>query len=455
MAQDYWHGGWANQTQEDLPGTKAARMSGSYGAWNALADILGAYWSKRQQDGAVAQAEALDNEMDALGQQTDGTWSVGDKVTVQNPAKADFQFTGQRAAPSTDAQADPSMRLPNPQPAQMTQPLSDVMDTPQERLSYMDYADRANALKAKYMREAYRKYGAQGMGAATQMIDDIINRHTTAYGNQELDRMRQGLYGGIDINTPQGEQELWRRVGEYNILANRTGGQAITPDQIRAMRDAGAESLSNINTGNEIKVMASPKSGGHYKNGESMREVDSFPLKMSPYQSETLQFNREGRAIDQANKDRDYQLQVARVQDSIRRTEAYITDKLNKAQGNGTTLTQPMVGRARLFFDDYKAWKENPDNWDKPDTAYPRYYEMQDAINALDGAGGGMQAPTAPTSPQMPQNPTMPNSQMPAAYGSVQSGIRKALSEGAPIEAIVKQLEDNGFTREEIAAMLR
>ena len=68
MAQDYWHGGWANGGM--LPGTRAAMTAksagGSYGPLNALADILGAYWQKKDRDDANKAIEDYENNFDSL-----------------------------------------------------------------------------------------------------------------------------------------------------------------------------------------------------------------------------------------------------------------------------------------------------------------------------------------------------------------------------------------------------
>lgn len=49
--QDYWRGGWANIDPNTLPGARGAQVSrGNYGPINALADILGAYWMKKEKD---------------------------------------------------------------------------------------------------------------------------------------------------------------------------------------------------------------------------------------------------------------------------------------------------------------------------------------------------------------------------------------------------------------------
>lgn len=80
MAQDYWRGGWANQT-EMLPGTRAAAMDkGRYGPYNALADIIGAVIRRNEQRAynkkfAEANMELLSNPIDV---NTNETYSTAD-----------------------------------------------------------------------------------------------------------------------------------------------------------------------------------------------------------------------------------------------------------------------------------------------------------------------------------------------------------------------------------------
>ena len=73
-SNDYWRGGWANNPglmTANLPGTQAAmldqRMGGNYGPVNALADILGAYFNKRNQEGMLSYvSKDLPKELDTL-----------------------------------------------------------------------------------------------------------------------------------------------------------------------------------------------------------------------------------------------------------------------------------------------------------------------------------------------------------------------------------------------------
>lgn len=96
MAQDYWRGGWANQT-DMLPGTRAAAMDkGRYGPWNALADIIGAVWKRND---ARAKANAMKdfyspvnvNTSDVVSTPQYGDMSlqsaIGNREHAQTPAE--------------------------------------------------------------------------------------------------------------------------------------------------------------------------------------------------------------------------------------------------------------------------------------------------------------------------------------------------------------------------------
>ena len=108
MSADYWRGGWADNPMRGLPGTTASAMGGgAYGPLNALADILGAYWQKRNTEGALGYAgsKEMTRQLDAMTapeyEQVAPTPENG-SARAANTAYQQMAQTGEGGAVNTD-----------------------------------------------------------------------------------------------------------------------------------------------------------------------------------------------------------------------------------------------------------------------------------------------------------------------------------------------------------------
>lgn len=138
MAQDYWRGGWANGGM--LPGTRAAmtakQAGGSYGPLNALADILGAYWQKKDMD---KRAEGYGKLMEPVNVNTGEVVSTPqfDMGTIQGAGAGgygnnpqDVSLMPQSGFGSEGYQLPPSTQAQSPQMPQATPQMQGAMEQP-------------------------------------------------------------------------------------------------------------------------------------------------------------------------------------------------------------------------------------------------------------------------------------------------------------------------------------
>lgn len=107
----YWTGGWSDGSPNymlSMPGTIGAQMSGgNYGPLQALADILGAYWQRRDMEGALGYASSKEmenglNEMTAPEYEQVQPAPENGSARAANTAYAQMAQAGESGAVDTD-----------------------------------------------------------------------------------------------------------------------------------------------------------------------------------------------------------------------------------------------------------------------------------------------------------------------------------------------------------------
>lgn len=137
--QDYWRGGWANIDPNTLPGARGAQVSkGNYGPINALADILGAYWMKKEKDKQTKRmAEGYGKLMEPVNVNTGEVVSTPqfDMGAIQSAGAGgygggaqDFSLMPKSGFGSEGFQLPPSTQAQAPQMAQATPQMQGAME---------------------------------------------------------------------------------------------------------------------------------------------------------------------------------------------------------------------------------------------------------------------------------------------------------------------------------------
>jgi hypothetical protein len=176
MAQDYWRGGWADGGK--LPGSRAAmtarQAGGSYGPLNALADILGAYWQKKDRDDANKAIEDYEDNFDSLV-------SPQEAPQVSAPSVLEGLTGGQE-----QSLIQPGQFGSDEWGKQNLQPQS-------KPLSVSEYAKNAKTAMSKAARNLARKYGYGNMQDVIKELQDITNQRVLSYAGQARDNFYDSL----------------------------------------------------------------------------------------------------------------------------------------------------------------------------------------------------------------------------------------------------------------------
>lgn len=352
MAQDYWRGGWAEMNS--LPGTQAARVAqasgNNYGPLNALADILSAYWQKRERDKSIQAVEDYEANFDS---------QVNPQPTpqLQAPSLLDALRGGK--------QQEMSLMQPGQFGTDEWAQLN--MQPKQKPLSLSQYAKNARGMKSKLMRDLYRKYPLANMQEMAQWIDEITNNKIMGYADQE----RGGIYDLINRQglTQEMLPDLFKRADEYNNIMQAVGGPTIN---LQDLMKSYATKIANMDTGGRIIQQATPASGLPFRNvpvvddngniigmrPEYVRTVGEVGKSMSPQQIEQIKLARDKMAQDRYNADRTFALKAkqaavdaARKDREFESNEAYRNWKMaNGGNGGGSRsggkLSQAAAGSA-------------------------------------------------------------------------------------------------------------
>lgn len=243
MAQDYWHGGWANGGM--LPGTRAAMTAksagGSYGPLNALADILGAYWQKKDRDDANKAIEDYENNFDSLV-------SPQEAPQVSAPSVLEGLTGGQEQSliqPGQFGSKEWGEQNLQPQP---------------KPLSVSEYATNAKTAMSKAARNLARKYGYGNMQDAIKELQDITNQRVLSYAGQARDDFYGAMGGGL---TQESLPALLKRADEYNSVVVPLGG---TPINLKDIVGMFANKVANVDTGGSIVQQVAPANGLAFRN---------------------------------------------------------------------------------------------------------------------------------------------------------------------------------------------
>lgn len=292
MAQDYWHGGWANGGM--LPGTRAAmtarQAGGSYGPLNALADILGAYWQKKDRDDANKAVEDYENNFDSLV-------SPQEAPQVSAPSVLEGLTGGQEQSliqPGQFGSKEWGEQNLQPQP---------------KPLSVSEYAKNAKTAMSKAARNLARKYGYGNMQDAIKELQDITNQRVLSYAGQA----RDNFYNSLNQNGGPSQASLpalLKQADEYNGVVTALGG---TPINLKDVISMFANKVANVDAGGKIVQMATAANGLPYYN---VPETDNqgnvigyrprytmpagnVPKSLNPYQEGSLrETNRHNRATE-------------------------------------------------------------------------------------------------------------------------------------------------------------
>ncbi len=280
MAQDYWHGGWANGGM--LPGTRAAmtarQAGGSYGPLNALADILGAYWQKKDRDDANKAIEDYENNFDSLV-------SPQEVPQVSAPSVLEGLTGGQEQSliqPGQFGSKEWGEQNLQPQP---------------KPLSVSEYAKNAKTAMSKAARNLARKYGYGNMQDAIKELQDITNQRVLSYAGQARDDFYGAMGGGL---TQESLPALLKRADEYNSVVVPLGG---TPINLKDIVGMFANKVANVDTGGSIVQQVAPANGLAFRNvpvtdkqgnvigyrPEYTRTAGNVPKSLNPYQKGSLE----------------------------------------------------------------------------------------------------------------------------------------------------------------------
>lgn len=283
MAQDYWRGGWANQT-EMLPGTRAAAMDkGRYGPWNALADIIGAVWKRNAQRGAMKEAEQF----------------VSDFDTNMAP---DYE------APSRD------MRIGKTADQTDLQALQEQQEPPKP-LSYDEYVQKSNDSKGELMRRLVTKYGQENAKTVADMINETVSGRQAAYGDRLAADAANQYYAFANQNplTQGNYLQHLMLANRANLLSNKLGKGDII--NLQDIAKNAANKLTTINQGGYTGVYAAPTNGLPFGYGEDgkpvlMSPVANLPTTLTPAQAASIQLQREENERKQEIENKKYQLEA-------------------------------------------------------------------------------------------------------------------------------------------------
>lgn len=305
MAQDYWRGGWANIGQ--LPGTQAAMTSrnagGAYGPLNALADILGAYWIRRDRDKAN---EEMDNYEAGLEGELNPAPQFGG-FDVGSPYGQSVQEKTLGIQPGQFGSESWGQENINPIPKPLT---------------LGQKADKARQFKAKFMRELQRKHPMADMAQMSQYIDEVTNGKILGYANDERDSLYNAMNEGVTLeNLPA----LMKQADTYNAVAAQVGGAPVNLRDIVGMLGT---KVANVDSGGKIIQQVAPANGLPFRNvpvaddqgnvvgyrPEYTRTAGIIPKSLSPAQIEQAKIAAAKQGQAQYNADRNYALSVAKAQ---------------------------------------------------------------------------------------------------------------------------------------------
>lgn len=407
MAQDYWRGGWANTDPMARPGTFGAQIDKNYGPLHALADMLGAYWQKRNMDKADEYAGQFMQDFD------------------KNMAGYDEAAPSRDIAPAKTGDMDSI-------DAENVQPLNP------EPMSFADYRDKAEGLYSKAMRDLIRKYGVQNGERVGKTLRESLDRKISDYGNREANRLYDNLFATAgNINTPSGLQGFLQQVGRHNNAMAQMGKKEmmISPQDVKGMVDAGRVNISPVNLGNRVSFVGSPQAG-RFDNGAYVQEVGSGKIGISPAQQEQLRMQAENAKRAQANADRDYALRSAQFRLEVDKWKARLEQlaaQQEAGKGEGGISSQA-VQSAKTVLDLYSKFNENPLNNGQ---ANPYEESAAQAMAVINAAMGGGQAQRQPQQQDLGGASATPE--------TIRAWVQQNRANGASDDAIKQELIKRGY----------
>ena len=343
MANDYWTGGWAQPNPNELPGTRAAKLSGSsYGPLNALGDILGAVMERNNMRGAMKALGEYTDEGGILDsvpttKENPTAW-VNDVAFTPEQAQQAQQLTGHNMLSGMVATPD------NPKPLAGTVPET-------QPLSYQDYRKKMRGTGIKAAQKLFREYGAQGMQAVMPLLQAEIDDRVNNYGNtllgQKRDAINNMVNGQVDLSDPR---KLYQSIGDYNVLAQQMGVPMWDNSAYSEYAKMNMPNVQSVNLGGQIGYR------GIYPDGR-IANLGGDKVTMTPAQAASQimaekQFaaNREDEAFRRRVQEAQLQLQQNRAYLEAQQIAARI-EKDRKSGGVKLSELTSLYGKQKEVFE--------------------------------------------------------------------------------------------------------
>ncbi len=387
----------------------------SYGPWNALADILGAYIQKRSIDGAMEYADRQSREMDAL-QSANRTqaYDTDFKLPSMLNAALGYQLPNLQDMAWGTPFVDPRNATVHTdwlgqEQQQQQNPNYKVRQLPQ--LSYDEYSNRLQDMRSTAMKEMIRKYGVEAAERALGMIDQNIQSRKNTYAeklsNQARSRLSETL-NGADYSTPQGINNILWNVQEYNNNMKRMGRDGIDTSILGKMLESGQVKLVTQDLGGQVKFYITGKNGtslGRDEEGNPVyfREIGSQSKTVSPNTVYTTNAANERAAANREAADN-------RAAANRASREAIAREK-NSGSNDAHKTMQQAISRRNALEKDYERYSQDPANYEDQEVVedgrtvlrpvlkpYPYQSELDNLTQYIARGGTDSGTPAAPDS---------------------------------------------------------
>ncbi|WP_432718989.1 hypothetical protein [Pectinatus frisingensis] len=237
---------------------------------DAFSNGINQQQSQYDQQQKAMQKAALQKQYDdfAAAKAANPQWYVGDTYVGDdaNAKQAALQSQAQKQAQDIATQ------------------FSDANHSVSDNLkTYEQYASQVTQMKANIMYKIAQKYGVDALQTIEPLIDKTIQGKLSGLA-QSLDlQNRNVLMPLLDYaGTQTGNLRALESMVNYNNAAKQMGLTGIDQNDANNLINSFANNISKVDTGGDVKFVATPKNGIAYDNGQLLTTAGTLQKSITP-----------------------------------------------------------------------------------------------------------------------------------------------------------------------------